>query len=59
MTATVADAFAACGFDRKYGEVVISERADLSQFQCNGALMAAKAHRMNPHPIAQRVFDFI
>ena len=37
------DAFEALGLDRSFGEVVVSSRPDLAQFQCNGALPAAKA----------------
>lgn len=53
----VADAFGACGFDRKYGIVERSNRPDLGQFQCNGALAAAKQYKKNPRQIAQQVVD--
>lgn len=48
-------AFTACGYDAKLGEVVLSNRPDLSQFQCNGALPAAKMHGKNPRAIAEQV----
>ncbi len=57
LTTTVADAFAARGYDRKYGVVHTSNRPDLSQFQCNGALAAARHHNVNPRQIAQAVVD--
>jgi len=61
LSTIFSDAFEAYGLDRKYGEVVISNRPDLGQFQCNGALAAAKAtangHKQNPRAIAQGVID--
>ncbi|MFQ5612505.1 MAG: arginine--tRNA ligase [Anaerolineae bacterium] len=57
LTAIVANAFAVRGFERAYGEVVVSDRPDLGQFQCNGALAAAKAHRRNPRQIAGDVVE--
>lgn len=55
LTALFSDAFAACGVDRKFGEVVLSQRPDLSQFQCNGALPAARALGQNPRELAEKV----
>jgi arginyl-tRNA synthetase len=57
LTALVADAFMACGYDSRYGEVVTSSRPDLAQFQCNGALAAAKAYQTTPRQIAQAVSE--
>ncbi|MFN8486313.1 MAG: arginine--tRNA ligase [Caldilineaceae bacterium] len=57
LTSTVATAFADCGYDRKYGTVQISNRPDLSQFQCNGALAAARQYNTNPRQIAQAIVD--
>jgi arginyl-tRNA synthetase len=57
LTATFADAFAACGLERKFGQVVVSQRPDLGQFQCNGALAAAGVHKDNSRQIAQGVID--
>ncbi len=51
------DAFAACGYDRSYGNVVLSNRPDLGDFQCNGALPAAREYKQNPRHIAQQVVD--
>ena len=51
----VADAFAAEGLARELGRVAASDRPDLADFQCNGALAAAKAARANPREIAGRV----
>src|SRR5436190_8564550 len=57
LTTIVAGAFAACGYDRKYGAVQVSNRPDLGQFQCNGALAAARQYSTNPQQIAQAVAD--
>lgn len=51
------DAFEALGFDRAHGAVVVSNRPDLAQFQCNGALPAAKAAGRNPREVAIEVVD--
>ena len=51
------DAFASLGLDRSHGEVVVSNRPDLAQFQCNGALPAAKVAGRNPRELAQQVLD--
>ncbi|MES2201596.1 MAG: arginine--tRNA ligase [candidate division FCPU426 bacterium] len=49
------DAFAAAGLDRSFGLVQESARPDLCQFQCNGALAAAKASKANPRALAEAV----
>ncbi len=49
------EAFAALDLDRAFGEVVVSQRPDLAQYQCNGALPAANAARRNPRELAEAV----
>ena len=49
------EAFEKEGFDGKFGAVVKSQRPDLCQFQCNGALAVAKAAKKNPREIAQNI----
>lgn len=49
------DAFEAAGFDRSFGRVTISNRPDLCEYQCNGALPAAKTYHCAPLQIAQAV----
>ena len=49
------DAFAKLGLDRSYGKVVVSQRQELAQFQCNGALPAAKPAGRNPRDLADDV----
>ncbi len=50
-------AFAAKGFDEKYGMVTVSNRPDLCQYQCNGALAAAKQYKTAPIKIAQEITE--
>ncbi|MBQ6660240.1 MAG: arginine--tRNA ligase [Lachnospiraceae bacterium] len=51
----MSEAFAACGYDSSYGMVTVSNRPDLCQYQCNGAMAAAKAYRKAPIVIAGEV----
>ena len=48
-------AFADAGYDAAYGRVTVSNRPDLCEYQCNGALAAAKAYKCAPIQIAQAV----
>ncbi len=48
-------AFAAEGLAEGLGRVAASDRPDLAQFQCNGALAAAKAAKANPRAIAEKI----
>lgn len=48
----VKQAFTACGYDEKYGRATLSNRPDLCEFQCNGALAAAKEYKKAPVMIA-------
>jgi len=57
LSAIFGEAFAAQGLEPAFGEVVVSGRPDLGQFQCNGALPAAKQAGRNPRDIAQAVVD--
>lgn len=43
------------GLDKKFAAVKNSDRPDLSDFQCNGALALAKSERKNPREIAQMI----
>ena len=49
------EAFVSCGYDVKYGKTGISNRQDLCQFQCNGAMAAAKAYSKAPFVIGDEV----
>jgi arginyl-tRNA synthetase len=59
LTRLVGDAFASAGFDRRYGEVIVAGRPERGQFQCNGALMAAKQWDSSPRQIAQKIVDVL
>ena len=48
-------AFEAAGYDRSYGRVTVSNRPDLCEYQCNGALAAAKQYHCAPIQIAKAV----
>lgn len=48
-------AFNECGYDEKYGKVIISNRPDLCEYQCDGALTAAKEYKKAPFMIADEV----
>jgi len=48
-------AFAAEGLPEALGRVQLSDRPDLAQFQCNGALAAAKQAKTNPRAVAEKV----
>ena len=47
--------FNALGLDSKFAFVKVSDRPDLSDFQCNGALALAKSERKNPREIASQI----
>ncbi|NRA29934.1 MAG: arginine--tRNA ligase [Parvularculaceae bacterium] len=53
LSALVGETFAAEGLDAALGAVRVSDRPDLAPFQCNGALAAAKAAKMNPRQLAE------
>ena len=45
ITEQLQNAFAECGYDRKYAKVSLSNRPDLCEYQCNGAMAAAKEYK--------------
>jgi arginyl-tRNA synthetase len=51
----VGDAFARAGLDRALGEVVVSQRPELADYQCNGALAAAKTAGRSPRELAAEI----
>lgn len=57
LSAIAGAAFAAEGFSAEFGTVKPSDRPDLAQFQCNGAMIAAKQARTNPRAVAQKIVD--
>lgn len=55
ITDEVTKAFTDCGYDAKYGKVTLSNRPDLCEYQCNGAMAAAKEYQKAPFMIADEV----
>lgn len=54
---TVMHAFEEAGFPKEYGRVGVSNRPDLCDYQCNGAMAAAKALKKKPIDIATVVVE--
>ena len=55
ISAQLSAAFEAAGYDAAYGKTVLSNRPDLCEYQCNGALAAAKKYHKAPIQIANDV----
>lgn len=55
ITEQLQNAFAECGYDRKYAKVSLSNRPDLCEYQCNGAMAASKEYKKAPFMIADEV----
>ncbi|MDD6348259.1 MAG: arginine--tRNA ligase [Lachnospiraceae bacterium] len=53
------EAFTAAGYDAAYAQVKVSDRPDLCEFQCNGAMAAAKAYHKAPFMIADDVLKHL
>ena len=51
----MAQAFEAAGYDRELGKVTLSNRPDLCEYQCNGAMAGAKLYKKAPIMIANDV----
>ena len=51
----IKEAFVQCGYEERFGQINLSNRPDLCQYQCNGALMAAKQYKKAPLMIAQEI----
>ena len=59
LSEAAAAAFQAAGLSPDFGRVTASDRPDLADFQCNGALAAAKSAKRNPREIAVQVVDVL
>ena len=55
MTDEFKKAFAECGYSEEYARITISNRPDLCEFQCNGAMAAAKTYKKAPFVIADEI----
>ena len=57
ITKNMQAAFEAAGYDASFGRVTVSNRPDLCEYQCNGALAAAKQYKCAPIVIAKAVAE--
>ncbi len=57
ITAAISGAFEAAGYEAEYGKVTLSNRPDLCEYQCNGAMAAAKKYHCAPIQIASKVVE--
>ena len=57
ITEKMEQAFVSAGYEASYGKVTVSNRPDLCQYQCNGALSAAKQYKCAPIQIAKAVAE--
>ena len=57
ITSKMQQAFADAGYDPSFGRVTVSNRPDLCEYQCNGALAAAKQYKCAPIQIANAVVE--
>ena len=57
ITDEVTKAFVAAGYDAQYGKVTLSNRPDLCEYQCNGAMAAAKEYKCAPFMISDKIAE--
>ncbi len=57
ITKKMEQAFIDAGYDASFGRVTVSNRPDLCEYQCNGALSAAKQYKCAPIQIANAVAE--
>ena len=55
ITKEMEQAFTAAGYDAKFAKVTVSNRPDLCEYQCNGAMAAAKTYKKAPIMIANDI----
>lgn len=55
LGSVVGQAFTEAGLPAALGVVRVSDRPDLAQFQCNGAMAAAKQAKKNPRAVAEEI----
>jgi len=57
ITEKMQEAFVDAGYEASFGRVTVSNRPDLCEYQCNGALSAAKQYKCAPIAIANAVAE--
>ena len=55
ITIEMQKAFREAGYDEAFAKVTLSNRPDLCEYQCNGAMAAAKTYKKAPFVIAEDV----
>lgn len=59
LTEELKEAFEQCDVDSKFAKVSVSNRPDLCEYQCNGAMAAAKQYKTAPIKIAEKIVDVL
>ena len=59
ITEEIRQAFTEAGYDASYGRVSLSNRPDLCEYQCNGAMAVAKTYKKAPIMIAGDVVEHL
>ena len=59
LTDVASEAFEKAGYDSELGKVTVSNRPDLCEYQCNGAMAGAKKYKKAPIVIAKEVAEFL
>ena len=57
ITIDMREAFAKAGYDEELAKVTLSNRPDLCEYQCNGAMAGAKKYKKAPFVIAEDVAE--
>ncbi len=59
ITEKLEDVFKQCGYEERFAKVTVSNRPDLCEYQCNGAMAAAKQYKKAPIMIATDIVEKI
>src|SRR5574344_2608937 len=57
LSSKFSDSFKLAGYDEKFAKVTVSNRPDLCEYQCNGAMAAAKTYKKAPIMIANDIVE--
>ena len=57
IAAEMKTAFTESGYEESYAKITLSNRPDLCEYQCNGAMAAAKLYKKRPFDIAGEVVE--
>ena len=59
LSAVMAQAFTDAGYPADHAKVTVSNRPDLCEYQCNGALSASKQYQCAPIAIANSCGKYV